>query len=207
MSEAATPDAQVALPALDHDATASLPDLLRRAAQGDEVAFAGVYQIAAPRLYGMALRVLGHRGHAEEVTQEAFLVIWSTCARFDPARGSAMGWMLTIAHRRAVDRVRSAHASSQRDDSWSMRELQIAEGDSTGEAAHASMGAARVRAALGNLSPKHKTAIFLAYFGGQTYTEVAASLGIPQGRAKTRIRDGLHALNGALTAPMPIAPT
>ncbi len=205
MSEAATPDAQAPLPALNHDATASLPDLLRRAAQGDQVAFAEVYQIAAPRLYGMALRVLGHRGHAEEVTQEAFLVIWSTCARFDPDRGSALGWMLTIAHRRATDRVRSADASSRRDGAWAMRELQMTAGDSTGEAAHASMEAARVRAALRNLSPKNQTAIFLAYFGGQTYTEVAASLGIPQGTAKTRIRDGLHALNGALTAPAHLA--
>lgn len=203
MSEAQASDAKT--PALDNDHTAALPNLLRLAAEGNEAAFAGVYRIAAPRLYGMALRVIGHRGHAEEVTQEAFMVIWSSCARFDPARGSAMGWMLTIAHRRAVDRVRSAHASSKRDDAWSVREVEMTAVDSTGEAAHASMEAARVRVALGNLSPKHKTAIFLAYFGGQTYTEVAASLGIPQGTAKTRIRDGLRALSVALTAPVPVA--
>lgn len=181
---------------------ASLGDLLARSADRDEVAFAELYTIAAPRLFGMTLRVLGQRALAEEVTQEVFVVIWTTCASFDPARGSAMSWMLTIAHRRAIDRVRSARAGSRRDDAWAAYQLETTSVDTTAEEAGASLEAATVRAALRTLSPKHRTAIFLAYFGGQTYSEVAVSLGIPAGTAKTRIRDGLRALREALGVPL-----
>jgi RNA polymerase sigma-70 factor (ECF subfamily) len=172
--------------------------LLRRTARGDEIAFAQIYQIASPRLYGMALRVLRESGHAEEVTQEAFMVIWATSAQYDPSRGSAMGWMLTIAHRRAVDRVRHAQAATKRNDTWALEQQNETSIDITADTAHASIEAARVRAALRTLPVKQRTAIFLAYFAGQTHTQVATSLGIPQGTAKSRIRDGLHALADTL---------
>ena len=184
--------------AAGQDGVEVLPDLLRRAALGDETAFAQIYQIASPRLYGMALRVLREGRHAEEVTQEAFMVIWSTSAQYDPARGSAMGWMLTIAHRRAVDRVRSAQAATRRNDTWFLEQQSAATMDATAESAHASIEAARVRAALRCLPVKQRSAIFLAYFAGQTHTQVATSLGIPHGTAKSRIRDGLRALSDAL---------
>ena len=175
-----------------------LADLLRRTALGDEIAFAQIYQIASPRLYGMALRVLRESGHAEEVTQEAFMVIWATSAQYDPSRGSAMGWMLTIAHRRAVDRVRHAQAATRRNDTWALEQQNATSIDITADTAHASIEATRVRAALRTLPVKQRTAIFLAYFAGQTHTQVATSLGIPHGTAKSRIRDGLHALADTL---------
>jgi RNA polymerase sigma-70 factor (ECF subfamily) len=176
-----------------------LPDLFRRTALGDETAFARVYQIASPRLYGLTLRVLRESGHAEEVTQEAFIVIWATSAQYDPARGSAMSWMLTIAHRRAVDRVRSAQAATRRNDTWVLEQQNATSMmDETAELAYASIEAARVRAALCSLSAKQRTAIFLAYFAGQTHAQVATYLGIPHGTAKSRIRDGLRALSDAL---------
>lgn len=175
-----------------------LPDLFRRTALGDETAFARVYQIASPRLYGLTLRVLRESGHAEEVTQEAFIVIWATSAQYDPARGSAMSWMLTIAHRRAVDRVRSAQAATRRNDTWALEQQNATSMDETAEWAYASIEAARVRAALCSLSAKQRTAIFLAYFAGQTHAQVATYLGIPHGTAKSRIRDGLRALSDAL---------
>ncbi len=176
----------------------ALADLLRRTALGDEPAFAEVYRMVAPRLYGIALRVLRQPGMAEEVTQEAFMLIWRTSPRYDPTRGSAMGWMLTIAHRRAIDRVRSAQATSRRDHTWAWQHPDANPTDTTVESAHASIDAARVQAALRNLPAKQRTAITLAYFAGQTHTQVATSLGIPHGTAKSRIRDGLHALNNAL---------
>lgn len=180
----------------------AVADLLCASAQGDEGAFAELYTLAAPRLFGMALRVLGQRDHAEEATQEAFFIIWNTCRRFDRDQGSAWGWMLTIAHRRAVDHVRRVQGATRRDAVWAgdqWRQLQaVAARDATADAVHASIQAATVRAALGDLSPQHRAAIVLAYFGGQTHAEVAASLGIPHGTAKTRIRDGLRALGKAL---------
>ena len=89
---------------------ADLADLLKRSGRGDEAAFAQLYDAAAARVYGLALRVVRDPAQAEEVTQEAFLDVWRTAARYDPARGSAISWLLTIVHRKAVDRVRAAEA-------------------------------------------------------------------------------------------------
>ncbi len=178
-------------------AGADLGELLRSAARGDEQAFASLYDATAARAYGLALRVVRDPAQAEEVTQEAFLEIWRTATRFDPARGSAVSWMLTIAHRKAVDRVRSAEASSRRDSTYHQQNHPVAH-DATAEAAQASLEAHRVRAALANLTAVQRQALELAYFGGYTHTEVASMLDLPVGTAKTRIRDGLIRLRDTM---------
>ena len=167
-----------------------LADLLRRSALGDEGAFAEFYDATSARAYGLALRVVRNPAHAEEVTQEAYLDAWRSSTRFDPARGSAAGWLLTIVHRKAVDRVRSVEAASARDETWN-RETAPTEHDLTAEAAHASLDAARVRSAVATLTDVQRRAVELTYFGGYTHTEVATLLDVPLGTAKTRIRDGL----------------
>jgi len=167
-----------------------LADLLRRSALGDESAFAEFYDATSARAYGLALRVVRNPAHAEEVTQEAYLDAWRSSTRFDPARGSAAGWLLTIVHRKAVDRVRSVEAASARDETWN-RETTPTEHDLTAETAHASLDAARVRSAVATLTDVQRRAVELTYFGGYTHTEVATLLDVPLGTAKTRIRDGL----------------
>ncbi len=127
---------------------------------------------------------------AEEVTQEAFLEIWRTASRFDPERGSALAWMLTIAHRKAVDRVRAAEASGRRETTYHHGTRAVPH-DATAEAAEASLEARWVRRALESLTDVQRQAVSLAYLGGYTHTEVAALLDLPLGTAKTRIRDGL----------------
>ena len=134
---------------------------------------------------------------AEEVTQEAFLEVWRTASRFDPARGSALSWLMTIGHRKAVDRVRSAEASSRRDTSYH-QQTQSVDHDATADAVHTSLEAQRVRTALQALTPVQHEAVKLAYFGGYTHTEVATMLDLPVGTAKTRIRDGLIRLRDAM---------
>ena len=151
----------------------------------------------AARAFGLAVRVLRDRAQAEEVTQEAYLDCWRHATRFDPAKGSALSWLLTIVHRKAVDRVRSAEASGRRDEAYSQKE-QTVEHDSTAEAATASLEATRVRAALSDLTLKQREAVELAFLGGYTHTEVARMLDLPIGTAKTRIRDGLIRLRDAL---------
>src|SRR5690349_13458743 len=96
----------------------SLADLLKRSSRGDTEAFAQLYDATSPRLYGLALRVVRDPAQAEEVTQDALLDVWRSSGRYDPAKGSAIGWMLTIVHRKAVDRVRSAEAASRRDTTY-----------------------------------------------------------------------------------------
>ncbi|MEO3937190.1 ECF RNA polymerase sigma factor SigK [Dermatophilaceae bacterium Soc4.6] len=175
-------------------------DLLRAASLGDEQAFARLYDAMSSRLYGLVVRVVRDPSQSEEVTQEAFLEIWKTASRFDETRGSALGWMMTIAHRKAVDRVRSAEASSRRDTTYHDNTTEV-EFDSTAEAAHASLDAERVRRALDSLTAAQRGALELAYFGGYTHSEVAAMLGLPLGTAKTRIRDGLIRLRDNLGIP------
>ena len=174
-----------------------LGSLLRRSARGDETAFAEVYDATSARVYGLVLRVVRDPAQAEEVAQEVYLEIWRTATRFDPDRGSALSWMMTIAHRKAVDRVRSAEAASRRDTTYH-RETRPVDHDATAEAATASLEATRVRQALLELTTVQREALELAYFGGYTHTEVAAMLELPVGTAKTRIRDGLIRLRDAM---------
>ena len=178
-------------------AAAQLAALLKRAGRGDEGAFAEWYDATSARAFGLAVRVLRDRAQAEEVTQEAYLECWRHAARFDPAKGSAISWLLTIVHRKAVDRVRSAEASSRRDRAYSHQEQSV-DHDSTAEAATSSLEATRVRAALSDLTLKQRQAVELAFLGGYTHTEVARMLDLPIGTAKTRIRDGLIRLRDAL---------
>ncbi|WP_255184120.1 ECF RNA polymerase sigma factor SigK [Janibacter sp. CX7] len=170
---------------------------LKQVAKGDEAAFAAVYDETAPRLHGLVLRILRNPAQSEEVTQEVFLEVWRRASHFDPQRGSAIGWLLTMAHRRAVDRVRSSQASVVRDDGWHARSREV-DFDTTAEHATARIEAARVRAALEGLTEVQREAVSLAYLGGYTHTEVAGLLDLPLGTAKTRIRDGLIRLRDQL---------
>ena len=176
---------------------ARLGELLQQASRGDEQAFAELYDATSARAYGMALRVVRNPAQAEEVTQEAYLDAWRTSSRFDPRKGSAVGWLLTIVHRKAVDRVRSAEAASARENTY-QRESMTTEHDSTQEQAHASLDAQRVRGAVSGLTKVQREAVELAFFGGYTHTEVATMLDVPVGTAKTRIRDGLIRLRDAM---------
>jgi RNA polymerase sigma-70 factor (ECF subfamily) len=190
----------VAAGASSPEGASAAPDLaalLRACGKGDEAAFARLYDATASRVVGLAVRVVRDPAQAEEVAQEAFLDIWRQSGRFDPAKGSPLGWLLTIVHRKAVDRVRSAEASTRRDTTYHQQN-QAVEHDSTAEAAAASLEARRVRQALTSLTPAQREALELAYFGGYTHTEVATMLQLPVGTAKTRIRDGLIRLRDTM---------
>lgn len=186
-------------------ASGSLEALIQRAAGQDLAAFAELYDRLSSRTYGLALRVLRSSGHAEEVHQECWLEIWRSAVRFDPARGSALGWILTMVHRRAVDSVRAAEARTRRDGRYAARTTDR-EVDLTQEHALLSLEADRVRRALHTLDTKHRAALELAYFDGCTHREVAERLQLPLGTAKTRIRQALITLRGRLESsagPLP----
>ncbi len=174
-----------------------LADLLSRCARGDQQAFAALYDATARRVHGLVLRVVRDPAQAEEVTQEVYLEAWRTSSRFDEQRGSALSWLMTLAHRRAVDRVRAAEAASRQDTSYHQRS-QVVPHDTTAEAVETALDARRVRTALGELTTVQREALELAYFGGYTHTEVATMLDLPVGTAKTRIRDGLIRLRDAM---------
>ena len=179
---------------------ADLADLLRRSARGDEDAFAALYDATSRRLFGLVLRVVRDHAMSEEVTQEVYLDVWRQSARFDPSRGSAISWLMTIAHRTAVDKVRASEASRRRDDAHAATHQDV-DFDTTAESAQASLEAQRVRRALTTLTDAQRSAVELAYLGGYTHTEVAKLLDLPLGTAKTRIRDGLIRLRDTLGVP------
>jgi RNA polymerase sigma-70 factor (ECF subfamily) len=174
-----------------------LAQLLSRCARGDEQAFAALYDATSRRVHGLVLRVVRDPAQAEEVTQEVYLQAWRTSAAYDEDKGSATSWLMTLAHRRAVDRVRTAEAASRQDTTYHQR-TQVVPHDTTAEAAETSIEARRVRTALRELTPVQREALELAFYGGYTHTEVATMLDLPVGTAKTRIRDGLIRLRDAM---------
>jgi RNA polymerase sigma-70 factor, ECF subfamily len=176
---------------------ATSEELLVAVATGDTDAFATLYDRVTPQVLGVALRVLRDRSLAEEVPQEVMVEVWRKATRFDPDRGTASGWITTLAHRRAVDRVRSEQASRDRDDRVSRRDTPRPYDDVADEV-QVRLDHWQVRSALAELTDRQREAIELAYFGGHTYRDVARVLGIPEGTAKSRLRDGLLRLRGAL---------
>lgn len=172
-------------------------ELLARVAAGDQEAFGEFYDRVAPRLLGLVRRLLIDHAQAEEVTQEVFLEIWQSARLFDPNKGSATTWALTMARRRAIDRIRSAQASRDRDTRIGIRDLET-EYDEVSEAVELRVEHERVQVAMESLSPVQREAISLAYYGGCTHTEVAERLGVPVGTVKTRLRDGMIRLREKL---------
>jgi RNA polymerase sigma-70 factor, ECF subfamily len=170
-------------------------ELLRRVARGDEAAFSALYDELAPRVYGLARRILRDPAQAEEVAQEALVEVWRTAARFDPAKGSATTWALTIAHRRAVDRVRSEQASTERERRLATEERPY---DEVVEEATARLERQQVQRCLEGLTELQREAITMAYYRGYSYREVAELLDTGLPAIKTRMRDGLIRMRDCL---------
>lgn len=168
----------------------SIRQALQEVAAGDRDAFARLYDLTSPRVHGLIVRVIRDRDLAQEVAQEAYLQIWREAPTFRRDRGSALSWLLTIAHRRAVDRVRSESSRSARDVRYEYRS-QDRPFDSTADTVQERLQGAAVRQGLSRLSAVQREVLELAYLEGLTHREVSERLSIPLGTAKTRIRDGL----------------
>ena len=169
--------------------------LLGRVARGDQDAYAAVYDRTAGQVLGLVRSIVRDPAQSEEVTQEVLLDVWRSASRFDADLGSAVAWVMTLAHRRAVDRVRSEQKASE-------REMRVASSavayDEVAEAVEARLDRERVRRCLGSLTELQRESVTLAYYGGYTYREVAGLLGVAIGTIKTRMRDGLIRLRDCL---------
>lgn len=170
-------------------------ELLAALAHGDDAALAALYDRFGRVAYGIALRILREPGLAQDAVQDAFLTAWRTAASFDPARGKASTWLLTIVHRRAVDVVRR---EDRRRGEALDEDAPIASGDETDEEAIVRDERRRVQAALQVLTENEREAIELAYYGGLSQSEIAERLGVPLGTVKSRMFAGLARLRGAL---------
>ncbi|GAA4243530.1 ECF RNA polymerase sigma factor SigK [Dactylosporangium darangshiense] len=172
-------------------------ELLTRVARGDERAFAELYDLVSARVYGLIRRVLRDPAQSEEVAQEVMVEVWRNAGRFDATRGSATAWVFTIAHRRAVDRVRAEQAGVER-----VRRVAAVSAetpyDDVVETATARIEQQQVRRCLDGLTELQREAITLAYYGGNSYREVADLLGTALPTIKTRMRDGLIRMRDCL---------
>jgi RNA polymerase sigma-70 factor (ECF subfamily) len=176
---------------------AHLVELMALSARGHEEAFAELYDLTSQRVYGIILRVLRSPDHAAEVMQEVYVEVWRQSARYSSVKGSVIAWMTTMAHRRAVDRVRSVSSEVARDERYALhrgdREI-----DQVWDGVEQRLDVERVRKGMASLTPIQREALTLAYFGGYTQSQVAQLLKLPLGTVKTRIRDGLIGLRDAL---------
>lgn len=171
--------------------------LLRRVARGDNAAFAEFYEQTKTRVYGLVTRVLRDAGYSEETTQEIYLEVWRTATEFDPAKGSALAWLMTMTHRRAVDRVRSEQAGSARESRYGIVNLEPA-ADVVADSAIVDDERRRVIACLEALTDAQRQCIELAYYRGLTYAEVSQRLAANLSTIKSRIRDALRGLRQCL---------
>ena len=182
---------------IDPDAPANPDVLLARVATGDQAAFGELYDQLAPRVLGLVKRLLRDHAQSEEVTQEIFLEIWQSAARFDSGRGTAVGWIMTMTHRRAVDRVRASQSSRDRDTKIGIRDF-TSEYDNVSETVETRIEHERVEQAMLKLTELQRQAVSLAYYGGYSHSEVAELLSVPIGTVKTRVRDGMIRLRDEL---------
>ncbi|MET7285667.1 sigma-70 family RNA polymerase sigma factor [Streptomyces sp. NPDC005573] len=172
-------------------------ELLVRVAAGDQRAFEDLYALVSGPVYGLVRRIVRDPAQSEEVSQEVLLELWRSAARFDPVRGSALSWILTLTHRRAVDRVRSVRAAGEREQREALRAGEPAF-DQVAEEVEAGLEREWVRRCLDRLTALQRQSVTLAYYDGYTYREVAERLELPLGTVKTRMRDGLTRLRACL---------
>lgn len=174
-----------------------LAGLLAAAGDGDREAFTRFYRETSPRVFGLARRILRSPAAAEEATQEVYLQVWSAAARYDPDRSSAIGWLMMITHRRAVDRVRAEESAAGREIVYGHTHLGR-DHDIVSETVDQRLDEQAVRDCLEVLTSTQREALALAYYSGRTYREVADHLESPLPTVKSRIRDGLKRLQSCL---------
>ncbi|MDH6451544.1 MULTISPECIES: ECF RNA polymerase sigma factor SigK [unclassified Streptomyces] len=174
-----------------------LQELVGRVALGDEEAFARVYDTVVGSVLGVVRAVLRDQAQSEEVVQEVLVEVWRTAPRYRSDRGTAINWILTLAHRRAVDRVRSVDAAAARDHKAALLD-RLPEYDEVAEHVEARLEREQVRRCLRTLTEIQRQAVTLAYYRGLTYRQVAEALALPLGTVKTRLRDGLIRLRDCL---------
>ncbi|WP_443079833.1 ECF RNA polymerase sigma factor SigK [Streptomyces sp. P9-A4] len=176
------------------------PDLaavMHRVARGDKDAFSTLYDALAPMVFGIVMRLVRDRAQSEEVAQEVMIDLWRRAARYRSEAGSVISWAATIAHRRAVDRVRSAQAATDRENAQAAHGHHTAY-DDVAERVETRLESEQVRRCLRGLTELQRQAVTLAYYQGLTYREVAETLRTPLPTVKTRMRDGLIRLRDCM---------
>ncbi|MGE2690015.1 sigma-70 family RNA polymerase sigma factor [Mycolicibacterium pulveris] len=176
---------------------ADLGELLRRVARQDVDAFGVFYDLTRARVFGLVTRVLRDTGYSEETVQEIYLQVWRSADSYDPTAGSPLAWLMTLAHRRAVDRVRSEQSGSQRESRYGVATFEVPS-DSVAESVISSDERRQVADCLGSLTDAQRECIQLAYYDGLTYAQVSEQLSANLATIKSRMRDAIRGLRKCL---------
>jgi RNA polymerase sigma-70 factor (ECF subfamily) len=185
------------VPAKLRNVTADLDALLHRVAQHDVDAFAEFYDTTRSRVYGLVTRVLRDPGFSEETTQDIYLQVWRNAADYNPSAGTPMSWLMTVAHRRAVDRVRSEQAATDREARYGAATVELPV-DQVAERVLEREEYRQVAACLGALTDRQRECIELAYYEGLTYVQVSSRLSANLATIKSRMRDAIRGLRNCL---------
>lgn len=180
--------------------------LLVRIKEGDQAAFAQLYDRYAPLLYSMVLRIVRETTEAEDVLQEIFLTIWNKASSFDEAKGSVYTWIVTIARRKAIDRLRSKEIVNRGERLHDDAVTGIPDAAYMTNPLNAAIGneyEALMRTALATLSDEQRTVIEMSYYEGYTQEQISQRLHVPLGTVKTRMRQGLIKLREYLHDRLP----
>jgi RNA polymerase sigma-70 factor (ECF subfamily) len=185
------------MPSTLRGVTADLDALLRRVAEQDVEAFATFYDNTRTRVFGLVLRVLRDPGYSEETTQDVYLQVWRSAGGYNPAAGTPLAWLMTLAHRRAVDRVRSEQSASQRDSRYGAANVDLP-ADRVAETVIQRDEQRQVVECLDSLTDPQRECIQLAYYEGLTYVQVSERLSANLATIKSRMRDGIRGLRKCL---------
>ena len=185
------------LPSTLRGVTADLDAMLRRVAEQDVDAFAAFYDHTRARVFGLVLRVLRDPGYSEETTQDVYLQVWRNAAAYNPAAGTPLAWLMTLAHRRAVDRVRSEQSASQRESRYGAANVELP-ADRVAESVIQLDEQRQVSECLAALTDPQRECIQLAYYEGLTYVQVSERLSANLATIKSRMRDGIRGLRKCL---------
>jgi RNA polymerase sigma-70 factor, ECF subfamily len=177
--------------------TTDLEELLRQVGRQDVEAFATFYDQTRARVFGLVTRVLRDPGYSEETTQEIYLQVWRTADSYNAAAGSPLAWLMTLAHRRAVDRVRSEQAASQRESRYGAANVDRPS-DQVADSVILRDERRQVADCLGSLTDTQREAIQLAYYDGLTYVQVSERLSANLATIKSRMRDAIRGLRRCL---------
>jgi RNA polymerase sigma factor (sigma-70 family) len=174
---------------------------IERITRQDEAALNALYEATVGRVYGLSLRITRNAELAEEVTEDAFWQVWRQAPRFDPTRGTALAWILTMARSRALDALRARDPAIATEDMTAVLDAKGGSDDSPEDLLSAVQSEHRLHSALEQLDPQPRQLIALAFFRGLTHDEIASHTGMPLGTVKSHIRRGLNTLRSLLSEP------
>lgn len=177
--------------------TADLDALLRRVARRDREAFAAFYDLTRARVYGLVTRVLRDPGYSEETTQDVYLQVWNNASNYNPASGTPLAWLMTLAHRRAVDRVRSEQAAGVRESRYGAANVEPPS-DRVADAVIHLDERRQVTQCLDSLTDIQRECVQMAYYEGLTYVQVSERLSANLATIKSRMRDAIRGLRNCL---------